>query len=234
MSTNTSFAKLIELSKSSNLGFNLEFVEENSLKFTNHYHPWSILENEATILYDLIVKNNLKRGFEISTGIGISSTITGEAFKITNGKLVTVDAYVEETFNNCAMYDINTRITKRESSADGHKMAKFLHQSLNIDNNVQLEIGWSPDDIPDIYQKNFKDNKLDYVFIDGGHSKEQIRADINVLLPFLSDNALFMLHDFICVDEREVSTLKNNGFIQFRHYQTKFHLVGFCKGNIIL
>jgi len=46
MTQNLTFQNLVDLSKTGDFSFSLEFVNGNSLKFTNHHHPWSILETE--------------------------------------------------------------------------------------------------------------------------------------------------------------------------------------------
>lgn len=235
MTERITFNTLIELSKTSNYSFSLEKVNDDSLKFTNHYHPWSIRETEAEILYNLIVQNNLQRGFEICTGVGISSLITGHAFSKTGGKLITIDAYVEEAFNLSTSYDINTKIVKKPDAADGYLMTNYLISKLEIQNNVVLDIGWSPDDVPSIYKKHYSDHKIDYAFIDGGHSVKQIDEDVRVLLPYLSDNSVIVFHDFLCVGNDTIDLVnKQCGFNNFKDYQTLYQLAAFSRGNIIL
>lgn len=234
MKERLTFNTLIELSKTVNYPFSLEPVNGDSLKFTNHHHPWSIRETEAEILHNTIVKNNLQRGFEICTGVGISSLVTGNAFSNTGGKLVTIDAYVEESFNLCSSYDINTKIVKKPESADGYKMTNYLISKLGIEKYVVLDIGWSPDDVPSIYKKHYGDQKIDYAFIDGGHSVDQIDADVQVLLPHLSDNAVIFFHDYLCVGNHTIELVKQNGFSNFKDYKTLYQLTAYSRGNITL
>ena len=56
------YNELVEISKNFNLDFHLEIVENDSIKLSNSYHPWSIKEEEANIIYDTIINNNLKYG----------------------------------------------------------------------------------------------------------------------------------------------------------------------------
>lgn len=235
MTNHLNFNTLVELSKTADYSFSLEYVNGDSLKFTNHYHPWSIRETEAEILYNLIVRNNLHKGFEICTGVGISALVTGHAFSKTGGKLITIDAYVEESFNLCDLYNINTKIVKKPESADGYKMTNYLISKLGIQNNVTLDIGWSPDDIPGIYSKHYNNQKIDYAFIDGGHTVEQIDADVRVLLPHLSENSIIAFHDFQCVGPETISLVNNQyGFNNFKNYNTMYQLAAYSRGNMTL
>ena len=224
------YSELIKLSNEFNLGFNLEASIDDSLKLSNHYHPWSMREHEAKIVYDLIVQNGLKSGFEIATAFGISASVMGQALKVTGGKLVTMDAYVEENFNYSGGYDINTKLVKNVE-ADGYKMANALINALGITDNVSLEVGWSPDDTGGIIQRTFGDTKLDFAFIDGGHTQAQIDADVKAVLPYLADDCILLFHDHVDVSEETKEFIRYNGFINEKNYHTGFNLYAYSKGN---
>lgn len=224
------YSELVELSKGFGLGFHLEQSIDDSLKLSNHYHPWSMREHEGRIVYDLIVENELKSGFEIATAFGISASVIGQALNKTGGKLVTMDAYVEENFNYSGGYDINTKLVK-DIDADGFKMAKSLIEALGISDNVSLEIGWSPDDTATIIERGFPNSKLDFVFIDGGHTKEQIDADVKAVWPYLGDDCILLFHDHVDVSEDTKRFIKENGFLNEKNYHTGFNLYGYSKGN---
>jgi hypothetical protein len=225
-----SYSKLIELSNEFNLGFNLEPSIDDSLKLSNHYHPWSMREHEAKIVYDLIIQNNIKAAFEIATAFGISASVIGQALKITDGKLVTMDAYVEENFNYSGGYDINTRLISGLDS-DGYRMASALINQLGIDDNVKLEIGWSPDNTTELILGNFGNTKLDFAFIDGGHTQAQIDADVKVVLPHLADDSILLFHDHVDVSEETKEFIRYNGFINEKNYHTGFNLYAYSRGN---
>lgn len=234
------FKELAEASKTFNLGFELEHAivrpgrpygeSIDSLKLNNHHNPISIGQHEALIVYDNIIQNKLKCGVEIATAFGISSAVIGQAVSSTNGKLVTIDAYVEEYFNNSTEYNLHTHFVKQKEECDGLKMANCLIEHLGLTNNVFTEIGWSPDDVPSIIERHFPDKKLDFAFIDGGHSVEQIAADVNVLIPYLEDDCIFMFHDFKAVGPDTVEFM-NTFFSDFKRYDTFFDLAMYSKGN---
>ena len=227
--TCSGYVRLIELSKTFNLGFHLEFITNDSLKLSNHETPWSIKEPEAKILFNLVLENKIQKGFEIATAFGISSAIAGEALKITGGRLVTMDAYVEEFFNSSTKYGIDTKIINFKES-HGYQMAKLLHESLKINHVVKLAVGWSPDNVAEIILENFQDNKLDYAFIDGGHSAKQVEADVNVILPNMGKDSLLVFHDFTCIPENVKKTIRTE-FDNMKEYHTEFCLAAYSRGN---
>ncbi len=230
INTHKPYTDLVELSKEFDLGFNLEFSVHDSLKLSNHYHPWSLRETEATIVYDLVLVNDIKRAFEIATAFGISASVIGQALNRTGGKLVTMDAYIEENFNHALGYDINSKMVSN-TDADGYKMAKKLIEVLGINDNVSLEIGWSPDDTASIIEKNFGESKLDFAFIDGGHTHLQIEADVKSIFPYLSDDCILLFHDHIDVPENVKEFIKENGFTTEKNYNTGFNLYAYSRGN---
>jgi hypothetical protein len=116
---------------------------------------------------------NLKRGYECATAFGVSSTAAGLGFKKTGGKLVTMDAYVEELYDNCNSYRGVEAVTHPNS--DDYKSAKFLHKHFGLEETVFCEVGWSPRDTAQTISKHFApEEKLDFVFIDAGHFPEQV------------------------------------------------------------
>ena len=57
----------------------------------NHIFPLSIRYDEFEFLKNLIIKYNLKSGFELATAFGVSTVALGIGFIKTGGKLVTMD-----------------------------------------------------------------------------------------------------------------------------------------------
>lgn len=224
-----SHSRLIELSQSFNLPYALEFSWGSSLKMTNHHHPWSLLQEEAEILFRNILHSNLKSGFEIATAFGISAIALGQAFKVTGGKLVTMDAYIEEHFNQADGYDLSTKLTKVD--ADGFKLASIMLETLQLEKHVSLAIGWSPTDTLKILSQHHS-LPLDFIMIDGGHTADQVHADVEVLVSQTAENCLLAFHDFYCVGEHTQALLAAEGFTTKTQFGTGFDLVLYAKGNL--
>jgi hypothetical protein len=114
-------------------------------------------------------------------------------------------------------------------------MTNYLISQLEIKENIILDIGWSPDDVPTVYTRHHGNNKLDYVFIDGGHTIKQVQSDVQVLLPYLNDRCVIVFHDFGLYCHSTSSMLQEKyGFVNYKNYNTPFNLAGFSRGNIIL
>jgi len=66
------------------------------IKLVDKELPISINEAEYNFMQESIERNNLQFGFELSTGIGISTLALAKGFKRTKGQLISLDSYYEE------------------------------------------------------------------------------------------------------------------------------------------
>jgi predicted O-methyltransferase YrrM len=76
------------------------FIRAPNIKMTHQSYPMSIREVEFNYLRDIVIRYNLKSGLEVATAFGVSSVACGLGFKQNGGKLITVDAYIEESLDN--------------------------------------------------------------------------------------------------------------------------------------
>lgn len=165
---------------------------KSNIKMVQHKYPYSIKQEEFEYLTNIIVDNNLQRGYECATAFGVSSSAIGLGFKQTGGKCVTMDAYIEEKLANPGAY----RKFEREvyDASDGYKSVKYLIEKFELQDHLFPEIGWSPDDTETCIRKHF-DDKLDFVFIDAGHFPEQMIKDIDAFIPLLAEKYVIVFHD---------------------------------------
>ena len=162
------------------------------IKMKGHAVPYSIMQKEWDFLHNIVVENNLQRGFELATAFGISGSAIGTAFKKTGGKFVTMDAYVEEKYDNAGKYEHFEKEVYDKS--DGYKSVKYLVEKFGLQDTMFPEIGWSPDDVGSIIGKHFTE-KLDFVFLDAGHFEGQMIKDIDAIKPHLAEKFAFVFHD---------------------------------------
>jgi predicted O-methyltransferase YrrM len=162
------------------------------IKMKQHPYPYSIKQDEFEFLKNIIIEHNLQRGYECATAFGVSSCAIGLGFKQTGGKIVTMDAYVEEQCKNPGAYKDFER-TVYETS-DGYKSVKYLIEKFELQDTLFPEIGWSPDDTFRCIKNHFRE-KLDFVFIDAGHFEDQMIKDIDAFLPLLADKYVLAFHD---------------------------------------
>ena len=165
------------------------------LKMKSHWHPWSIKKTEFLFLKNFIKINKMQRAYEVATAFGISSLAIGLGLKATKGKVVTMDAYIEERYNDSNMYMDKKEIHYENN--DGYKSVQHIIDVWNLKNTVFPMIGWSPDDTERNLAKvfNLQEEKLDFVFIDGGHFPSQIIKDVESVIPFLGKDFAIFFHD---------------------------------------
>jgi len=166
-----------------------------ALSLLGHDSPVSITNEEFNFIENFIIEKGLKRGYEIATGCGISALAAGLGFKKTVGKLITMDCYMEEFYND-GTFGNKEKILFTKS--DGYKSVKQLIDFYDIKNEVIPKIGISPKDTKNKIKEVFCDvdkNKLDYIFIDGQHTGDAIVDDIKSILDFIDDGTFILFHD---------------------------------------
>lgn len=192
------------IGRAKNKNAEIQYAFDNlGLKMTNHGTPVSISEREFMFLRDFVIKHNLQRGFELATAFGVSATAIGLGMKATGGKLVTMDAYVEEQFNTSQSYRYLSTFQVSPEQCDGWKSVHFLLEEYGLKDVVTPTVGWSPDDTEKCIKQVFDTSteKLDFAFIDALHYPEAVMRDIESVLPFLGERFVLFLHDVHCFDD---------------------------------
>lgn len=169
-----------------------EVFENYSISMYGHQFPLSIRPTEFEFLKDLIIKYNLKSGFELATAFGVSTTALGLGFKQTGGKLLTMDAYVEEREQ---FYQQTYENTEVNFDSDGFKSVNYLIEYFRLKEIVYPTIGWSPNDLVKSIS-SFPNPSFDFVFLDAGHSPRQVILDLRALYPLLGKKFVFVFHDY--------------------------------------
>lgn len=163
------------------------------LKMLNHDFPWSITEVEFQFIYNYIIERQYIRGFEVATAFGISSLAAALAFKDNRGKIVTMDAYVEEAMNDPMAYKTIDPSVYDES--DGFKSVTFLREYFELNDVLYPVIGWSPTNVSAAIREICSEGELDYAFIDAGHFEDSVRNDILAVAPFMKKGGTMLFHD---------------------------------------
>jgi len=216
------FEQIEKAVSEANLGFHLVRDYNGNFGMSNHMHPLSILPAEAEIIHNEIIRVDAKMGYEIATAFGVSTAVIGEAFKQTGGQLVSMDAYIEEHVNNCSNY--NSQTQQSFENADGYRCASALLKYFNLD-NVTLAVGWSPTDVPRV----LNGKRIDYAFIDGGHTPEQITLDTESIIPYLNpEKHIVFYHDSHCNGPDIHEFWTNKGY-KYNVYGTVYNLISYEK-----
>lgn len=173
-----------------------------ALKMEKHFHPWSITPGEFDFIRDFIVAHNLRFGYECATAFGISGLAAAFGFKETKGKLVTMDAYVEEKYDHCFAY----RDLKEVNSVDpdGLKSVKWLLEHFGLSDHVAPMVGWSPDNVVEAVRAGHGAGvHVDFAFIDAGHWDAAAIQDVTAIAPFIDRSKPYAVffHDLACFSD---------------------------------
>jgi predicted O-methyltransferase YrrM len=187
------------------LQYNLRIDDENLnyLGMINHHHPLSITENEFYFIKDYVSKKQYKSAYEVATGFGISACAIGLGLKTSGGKLISMDAYIEEKVNLAWGYQHTSKETYQDS--DGYKTAISLRKHFNLEDTIKYYVGWSPDDVNDI----LGNKKLDFAFIDAAHFDSNLLMDIEVIKDRMVTPFTVMLHDTQAFSKETLNIIGN-------------------------
>ena len=167
-----------------------------SLRMSSLDFPVSISANEFNFMSEFIEENNLKRGYEVATGTGVSALAIGLGMK-NGGKLVSMDSYIEENLG----LDYNDEDKEVFVESRGIESANYLVEKFGLTDVVFTKAGWSPDDTEKCIREVF-DDPLDFVFIDALHDDKHFIQDIEVVLPLLADKFAIFIHDTHCFGKK--------------------------------
>ncbi|MFC1868444.1 O-methyltransferase [Thermodesulfobacteriota bacterium] len=122
----------------------------------NHQGTWrdmNVPESDGKILYDLIIKNNYKKGLEIGTSTGYSTIWIAWALSKTGGKIVTIEideGRYKEALKNFKEAGLSSYIDAR--LADAHKLVKELEGPFDFV-FCDADKGWYKNYFIDVYDK---------------------------------------------------------------------------------
>jgi Predicted O-methyltransferase len=149
--------------------------QEKMQEGLNHFSTYGAValgskpELWASLLFNLVRQFKPKVGIELGSCIGISAAYEATAMELNQiGKLYTL-----------------------EGSPSIAKLAKENLESLNL-SRAEVVIGRFCDTLLDILKEN---TPINYVFIDGHHDEQATWGYYQLLLPFLSPNALLIFDD---------------------------------------
>lgn len=196
-----------QLIADTSLPISLDMSEKKSLNMCGHNTPISITEIEANYINKHILDNKCKFGYEIATGFGISAMAAGLGLQQNQGRLLSVDSYIEEKSGNCNNY---RNIQDKYFDSDGYTLAKYLINKYNLKDTIQLSVGHSPTNIPELLDEYLVNNKLDYVFIDSEHFDDSVIADTKVIIPYLNKSFTIFFHDIHCFTDKFTDFLIKN------------------------
>lgn len=181
------YQKLVEITTSNDI--QLEHCEYSALRIKDVHNPISIKEREFRFLYAICEELQLKSGFEVATAFGVSSLAVALSMKHREGKLVTMDSYIEENSEHCLAYGVEKDNVHKD--ARGFKNVNFFIDHFSLKNVLIPTVGVSIENL----QKHNK-NLLDYVMIDALHTDAAATADFLAISSQINkEKYLIAVHD---------------------------------------
>lgn len=189
----TTFEELVsEINNISDIKIMIDgYKNHNGIRLQGKHAPKSINEHEFNYIHTFIVNNNLKNGYELATGVGISSLAAGIAFSKTGGKLLTLDNYAEEETQEQQL-EVHSNSTYKDS--DSYRLLKTMISTYNLGDYIETYIGTSPMDTEALLY-SYKD-EIDYVLLDCPKCDADFERDFTVLWQFMNkDKYAIFVHD---------------------------------------
>ena len=194
--------------------------KHNGLKLYRCNLPVSISELEFNVMHDIIIKNNCRSIYELSTGLGISTLALTLAARGTHGRVISFDSYAEEATQVQPMGTEHS--LKGYQNSKCYRNAVGLVETFGVSSLVDLCCGWSPTDtVPALQTFTQQYGKLDFVFFDCPKDDADFQRDLSSVVPFLADKYIICIHDTHCYSaEANRTAIKLLG-VPYHHILTK-------------
>jgi predicted O-methyltransferase YrrM len=172
---------------------------DNSYKLPRKLFPYSITDEEGIIMSNVIIANELNSGYEIATAFGYSTLYCGLALNENNGRLMTVDCYVEEwkesfNYNANELVEAVSQVRSNIEAGIHPTGLDFLNHNIrrfNLADRILPFVAVSPDEIKDVVNSEM----FDFAFIDGGHFGEQPTKDVQAIEHLFKEKVAVFFHD---------------------------------------
>lgn len=167
-----------------------KLAQKLNLEKLEHYYlnvdGWFNMESQYLDLLAATPENGLFVEIGAYKGKSTSFLATEIHNQKRNIKYVAVDSF-EGAVNSPEPVEIE--VYKNVKFTELYK--EYLNNIININEYVTTEIGLSQE-----VADRFLDNSIDTLFIDGGHSYNQVKADIEAWLPKLKNTGIISGHDY--------------------------------------
>jgi hypothetical protein len=215
---NNNVIKIGKVQPNHNCQFMLGHVKNNVINL-----PFSINNFEFNFMRDIIIKNNLKNGYELATGLGISTLALSLGLKETDGHLISCDSYQEVIEN---VVTLNGDKCFNMEDTDTFKVCCHLLKYYDTEKHVTLFNALSPHQTSDILINNGK--KLDIVFLDCPKNDDDFERDIKSICNLINlEKFIIFIHDSHCFTKRSNNLCKSIFNIELkyfhRYYENTIH-----------
>jgi len=184
-------------------------TKEQHLEIANSIQGWMI-NDHLSILYD--TTKNKELVVEIGCWKGRTTSVLAVAERV-----ICIDSWIYDiNYKNDIWFDVYREYSKNENILEEFK------KNLSMFNNIDIIIGKSHD-----VANQVLNNAVDLLVIDGDHSYDGIKGDLELYFPKLKNKGIIFCHDygdtgvdkaiheFIKQKNLDISNLNNGGvFLQ--------------------
>jgi len=180
---------------------------QNNFKYKEYWRKAGLKKYFGQIFIDLVKQQNPKNFLEIGVFTGVTARNVCELLSLINNKdffYLGIDLFedFQEAISNEVVPEFlinkqnfsnplkslvyNFLLKEKLNSLDS--VSKFLKK---FQNNIELKKGNSPTILPKTDLKIF-----DMIFVDGGHSYQTVKFELDIILNSIKDNCLVVCDDY--------------------------------------
>jgi hypothetical protein len=153
-------------------------TKEQHLEIANSIQGWMI-NDHLSILYD--TTKNKELVVEIGCWKGRTTSVLAVAERV-----ICIDSWIYDiNFKNDIWFDVYREYSKNENILEEFK------KNLSMFNNIDIIIGESHD-----VANQVLNNAVDLLVIDGDHSYDGIKGDLELYFPKLKNKGIIFCHDY--------------------------------------
>ena len=180
---------------------------QDNFKYKEYWRKAGLKKNYGQIFVDLVKQHNPKNFLEIGVFTGVTARNVCELLYLINNKdffYLGIDLF--EDFHEAISNEVVTEfLVKKQNFSNPLKSLVYnflLKEKLNsltsvskflkkFQNNIELKKGNSLNILPKTDLKIF-----DMIFVDGGHSYETVKFELDIILKSIKDNCLVVCDDY--------------------------------------
>ena len=180
---------------------------QDNFKYKEYWRKAGLKKNYGQIFVDLVKQHNPKNFLEIGVFTGVTARNVCELLYLINNKdffYLGIDLF--EDFHEAISNEVVPEfLVKKQNFSNPLKSLVYnflLKEKLNsltsvskflkkFQNNIELKKGNSLNILPKTDLKIF-----DMIFVDGGHSYETVKFELDIILKSIKDNCLVVCDDY--------------------------------------
>jgi predicted O-methyltransferase YrrM len=204
---------------------------QSNFKYKEYWRKAGLKKHLGQVLIDLVKDQNPQNFLEIGVFTGVTARNICELLSLTNnGKFYYLGIDLFEDFEDVVSNEVVPAfLIKKQNFSNPLKYLVYnflLKEKLNslksvsnflkkFQNNIDLKKGNSFNILPQIDIKKF-----DMIFVDGGHSYETVKFELEIILKKMKDSCLVICDDYFNAEttgvKKAVDEYLRNNYYKFK------------------